>query len=103
MVAVEHCESGELLGCATGIIDQRAPAPGCLNGLTGWVQAVVVSPHWRNRGIGRQMMQHLLLWFSHRDVETVVLQSTGEAGQLYESLGFRGSNERLLFRRGGQP
>ncbi|MNZ15250.1 putative acetyltransferase [compost metagenome] len=85
VLAVEHRETGHILGCATGIIDQRAPAPGCLNGLSGWVQSVVVSPQWRNRGIARQLMQQLLRWFANRGVGTVVLQSTEAAGRLYES------------------
>ncbi len=54
ILAAEHKESGQVLGCATAIIDQRAPAPGCLNGLSGWVQSVVVEPQWRGRGIARQ-------------------------------------------------
>lgn len=44
ILAAEHKESGQVLGCATAIIDQRAPAPNCLNGLSGWVQSVVVEP-----------------------------------------------------------
>ena len=31
ILAAEHKESGQVLGCATAIIDQRAPSPGCLN------------------------------------------------------------------------
>ncbi|WP_337058542.1 GNAT family N-acetyltransferase [Pseudomonas sp. USHLN015] len=97
--AAEDKESGRVLGCATAIIDQRAPAPGCLNGLSGWVQSVVVEPQWRGRGIARQLMQHLLRWFANRGVGCVVLQSTATAGTLYETLGFAVSNERLLLRQ----
>lgn len=99
ILAAEHKESGQLLGCATAIIDQRAPTPGCLNGLSGWVQSVVVEPQWRNRGIARQLMQHLLRWFANRGVGTVVLQSTESAGRLYQALGFAVSDERLLIRQ----
>lgn len=99
ILAAEHRESGQVLGCATAIIDQRAPATGCLNGLSGWVQSVVVEPQWRNRGIARRLMQHLLRWFANRGVGTVVLQSTEEAGALYHALGFTVSGERLLIRQ----
>ena len=98
VLAAEHRESGQVLGCATAIIDQRAPAPGCLNGLSGWVQSVVVEPQWRGRGIARQLMQHLLRWFANRGVDSVVLQSTAAAGTLYQALGFAVSDERLLIR-----
>jgi GNAT superfamily N-acetyltransferase len=99
ILAAEHRESGQVLGCATAIIDQRAPAPGCLNGLSGWVQSVVVEPQWRGRGIARQLMQHLLRWFANRGVGCVVLQSTEAAGTLYQTLGFVVSDERLLIRQ----
>ncbi|MCY1446672.1 Acetyltransferase (GNAT) family protein [compost metagenome] len=99
ILAAEHKESGQLLGCATAIIDQRAPIPGCLNGLSGWVQSVVVEPQWRNRGIARQLMQQLLRWFANRGVGPVVLHSTEAAGTLYQTLGFATSDERLLIRQ----
>ncbi|MHC5350948.1 GNAT family N-acetyltransferase [Metapseudomonas furukawaii] len=99
ILAAEHKESRQVLGCATAIIDQRAPAPGRLNGLSGWVQSVVVEPQWRNRGIARQLMQHLLRWFANRGVDHVVLQSTESAGTLYQALGFTVSDERLLIRQ----
>ncbi|MDT4855459.1 Acetyltransferase (GNAT) family protein [compost metagenome] len=102
ILAAEHRDSGDILGCATGIIDQRAPAPGSLNGLSGWVQSVVVSPQWRKRGVAWELMQHLLRWFSNRGIATVALQSTTLACSLYESLGFVGSGERLLLRQEAQ-
>ena len=99
ILAAEDKESGQVLGCATAIIDQRAPAPGCLNGLSGWVQSVVVEPQWRGRGIARQLMQHLLRWFANRGVGYVILQTTPAAGTLYQTLGFSVSDERLLIRQ----
>lgn len=99
ILAAEHKESGQVLGCATAIIDQRAPAPGCLNGLSGWVQSVAVEPQWRGRGIARHLMQHLLRWFANRGVGCVVLQSTATAGTLYQGLGFAVSDECLLIRQ----
>lgn len=99
VLAAEHRESGQVIGCATGIIDTRAPSAANINGLSGWVQSVVVAPQWRAHGVARQLMQQLLRWFANREVITVVLQTTEGAERLYETLGFTPSNERLLIRQ----
>lgn len=100
VLVLEHRGSGQVVGCATGIIDARAPAAANLNGLSGWVQSVVVAPAWRSRGGARQLMQQLLRWFDNRGVTCVVLQATPGAEGLYLSLGFEPGTERLLMRQG---
>ncbi len=99
VLAAEHRESGQVIGCATGIIDARAPSAANVNGLSGWVQSVVVAPQWRARGIARQLMQQLLRWYANREVATVVLQATPGAEGLYRALGFEPSHEHLLIRQ----
>ncbi len=99
VLAVEHRDSGQVIGCATGIIDARAPTAANPNGLSGWVQSVVVAPQFRARGIARELMTTLLRWFDNREVRTVVLQTTEGGAQLYSALGFQPSNERLLVRQ----
>ncbi|KGK83391.1 GNAT family N-acetyltransferase [Stutzerimonas degradans] len=99
VLAVEHRDSGQVIGCATGIIDARAPTAANPNGLSGWVQSVVVAPQWRAQGIARQLMRQLLRWFDNREVATVVLQTTPDASRLYATLGFQTSTECLLVRQ----
>ena len=102
VLAAEHRESGQVVGCATGIIDVRAPSAANLNGLSGWVQSVVVAPPWRSRGAAKQLMQQLLRWFDNREVTTVVLQATADSEGLYRALGFEPSHEPLLIRQEGR-
>lgn len=99
ILVAEHRASRQLLGCATGIIDMRAPTSASPNGLSGWVQSVVVAPPWRGRGIANQVMQVLLRWFANRDVATIALQTTDGASGLYGKLGFAPSGECLLVRQ----
>tara|TARA_R100001143_G_C3354111_1_gene131276 strand:+ start:1574 stop:2077 length:504 start_codon:yes stop_codon:yes gene_type:complete len=99
VLVAEHRESSQLVGCATGIIDIRAPTSANPNGLSGWVQSVVVTPQWRGRGIANQLMNVLLRWFTNRDVVTVSLQTTDAALRLYETLGFIPTGECLLVRQ----
>ncbi|WP_312932358.1 GNAT family N-acetyltransferase [Stutzerimonas nitrititolerans] len=99
VLAAEHRASGQVVACATGIIDLRAPTFANPNGLCGWVQSMVVAPHWRTHGIAMRLMDGLLRWFGNRDVATVVLQTTEDASRLYERLGFRPTDECLLIRQ----
>lgn len=100
VLVLEHRDLGQVLGCAIGIIDVRAPTVATLNGLSGWVQSVVVAPQWRGKGGARLLMQQLLRWFDNREVASVVLQTTPGAEQLYLCLGFEVSTEHLLVRQG---
>ncbi|HBC0022776.1 TPA: GNAT family N-acetyltransferase [Enterobacter hormaechei subsp. steigerwaltii] len=89
---------GVAVGCATGIIDRRAPARDCIFGFSGWVQSVVVVPPWRHHGIARQLMLNLFDWFTSKRVPKIVLEATHEAESFYESLEFIRSPENLFFR-----
>lgn len=101
IVAAER--DGEVVGCATGLIDVRPPAPDCLSGWCGWVQSVVVSPPCRRQGIAERLMHDLLQWFARRDVAKVQLEATPVAEPLYRKLGFVRSTEGLLSLSGGRP
>jgi GNAT superfamily N-acetyltransferase len=102
-IAVAKNPDDEITGCAIGIIDDRAPVPGCLNGRLGWVQTVIVEPSARHQGIALQMMRFLLHWFNAQAVGKVALQTTPVARQLYRRLGFRTSGEDLLIATLDQP
>lgn len=94
---------GEVVACATGLIDPRPPAPDCLSGWCGWVQSVVVSPPCRRLGIAEQLMRELLLWFTERGATKVLLETTPTAEALYRKLGFVRCVENLLSLSGGRP
>ncbi|UDM48807.1 GNAT family N-acetyltransferase [Cupriavidus sp. MP-37] len=89
-------QGGEVLACATGLIDLRPPAPDCLNGWCGWVQSVVVAPVCRRQGIAERLMRELMQWFAGRGVAKVLLETTPAAQALYRRLGFVLSQEDLL-------
>ncbi|WP_416430524.1 GNAT family N-acetyltransferase [Piscirickettsia salmonis] len=97
-IVIASQSEGRVIGCAIGIIDYRAPLAGCLNGLTGWVQTVVVEPQFRCSGVATELMVFLLEWFSSKEVFKVALQTTGIAQKLYKKLGFKSSGEDLLIK-----
>ncbi|EFR8872217.1 GNAT family N-acetyltransferase [Salmonella enterica] len=87
---------GQVIGCATGIIDQRAPARDCLSGRCGWIQSVVVEPDYRGNGVATRLINGLMEWFANSDVSKVVLESTPDAERFYITLGFVPDKEVLF-------
>ncbi|NEW05800.1 GNAT family N-acetyltransferase [Paenibacillus sp. SYP-B3998] len=92
-------EKGEIIACAIGIIDERAPLKGILNGRSGWIQTVVVDLQWRRQGVAEQVMEYVLSWFWEQEVGKIVLQTTSVAKHLYERLGFEETGEELLYKQ----
>ena len=48
---------------------------------------------WRRNGIARLLMEHVLAWASHADIDRLVLHASDEGRVLYEQLGFVPSGE----------
>lgn len=97
-IYVVHDECKKMIACATGIIDERAPVIGALNGLQGWIQSVVVTPEYRCRGIASSILDCLFCWFRSQSVKKIALQTTPMAYRIYEKSGFEESGENLLIK-----
>lgn len=97
-IVVIHDDANNVIACATGILDERAPMPGILNGVQGWIQSLVVVPEWRGNGLASLLLNALFSWFSSREVRKVVLQTTPAGDALYRKFGFKNSGEDLLIK-----
>lgn len=97
-IAVIRDKAGCVIACAIGIIDQRAPAVDTLNGLSGWIQSMIVTPHWEGKGLATRLMYKLISWFKMKGVRTISLQTTPSAKSLYQHLDFKASGEELLIK-----
>ena len=61
---------------------------------------VYTEPEHRRRGLARQLMQVILAWCRSASFATVVLHASDDGRSLYESLGFKPTNEmRLALRK----
>lgn len=98
VVTYSNITEQSITGCAIGIIDERVPFKGCLNGKMGWVQTVVVRPDCRRQGLAEQLMNYLFNWFHNNNVGKVTLQTTSIAKPLYDKLGFLDSGEAFLIK-----
>jgi GNAT superfamily N-acetyltransferase len=68
---------------------------------------VYTDVQWRGRGVARALMCALMKWAEAHGTDRVVLHASDAGRPLYESLGFRGTNEMRWFvpgaPRGGRP
>ena len=62
----------------------------------GWVQNVYTEPEFRRRGLARRLMEVLVEWCRAEGFHTVSLHASREGRGLYESMGFRVTNEMRL-------
>lgn len=69
----------------------RDPAP-----RRGWIQNVYTEPEFRRLGLARQLMGIVVGWCRDAGFYTVSLHASADGRALYESLGFRDTNEMRL-------
>ena len=79
VIRLKAFENGQMTGFIAG--DQR-------DGLA-WVANICVSPHYRNRGIGRALMEACESRFTLPRVRLCVKSGNASAIHLYEKLGYR--------------
>ncbi len=71
------------------------PHPLHLSPGRGYLLNVFVEPDWRRRGLARELARKALIHAAEHGTEAVVLHPTAEAVSLYQSLGFKVSNEMI--------
>ena len=72
--------------------------PGCDDPGTrrAWVHGIYTEPEFRRRGLGRRLMECIVTWCRDNGCRAVLLHATEQGRPIYESLGFRASNEMRL-------
>jgi GNAT superfamily N-acetyltransferase len=65
----------------------------------GWIQNVYTEPEFRRHGLARRLMETVVDWCRTEGFYTVSLHASHEGRSLYESMGFRDTNEMRLFLR----
>jgi GNAT superfamily N-acetyltransferase len=61
-----------------------------------WILNVYVEPLERRRGLARLIMEALIDWCRSNGFRSVALHASEDGHQVYEKLGFRGTNEMRL-------
>jgi GNAT superfamily N-acetyltransferase len=69
----------------------RDPAP-----RRAWIVNMYTEPEYRRRGLARRLMEAMVAWCRAQRMTTVYLHASDEGRPLYDSLGFKPTNEMRL-------
>jgi GNAT superfamily N-acetyltransferase len=75
----------------------KVPKPNRIDDALGYVTNVYTRPAYRNRGIGTQLMAHVLRWAAEQDLESLIVWPSERSVPFYQRAGFRGSAEMLEY------
>ncbi len=62
-------------------------------GLEALIVNVYTEPEWRRRGVARRIVEEIVAWARANGRDTIVLHASQDGRGLYESIGFRATNE----------
>ena len=62
----------------------------------GNILNVYTAESFRRRGLARRLMEAILLWCRENGIDVVILHASPDGKRLYESLGFKASNEMRI-------
>lgn len=97
IVWMAETEGGSPVGCGILHIVPWIPSAGDPSQRRVWVHNVYTEPEFRRRGIAGEIIQAMLEWCRTNGFQSVSLHASEQGRRLYESLGFRASNEMRLF------
>jgi GNAT superfamily N-acetyltransferase len=84
-------ESGnKIIGCGNGF----------LNGSTGWLGNIIVSPENRKKGIGYELTAHLVEIFKNKGCTSQLLIASEMGKNIYSKIGFKATSSYQFYRQG---
>jgi GNAT superfamily N-acetyltransferase len=88
---------GRVIGGAGVAISPWPGSPDDPSGRRALVLNVYTEPEFRRRGIARRIMETAIAWCREQGLGSVSLHASDVGRTLYESLGFRQTNEMRLY------
>jgi GNAT superfamily N-acetyltransferase len=86
---------GETVSVCSVVIDQHPPTPSNLSGQIGYVMNIVTAPEYRRQGLARRVARAALQWLEEQSVQRTTLHATETGRPLYESLGFKPTENEM--------
>lgn len=89
----------KVIACAGGFIKEDIPYCFFKEREYGFIGDVYVEPDFRKKGYARKLTNSVIKWLlTQKEVKTIRLLASHNARKLYESLGFKGTDEMVLHR-----
>ena len=90
-------ENGRVVGCASMVYVEVMPTFSHPTGHRAHLMNVYTHEDYRRRGVARRLVQMLMEEAKDRGVTEISLDATASGRPLYESLGFKTSDECMVF------
>jgi GNAT superfamily N-acetyltransferase len=89
-------DNKKIIACSGAFIKEDIPYCFYKERKYGFVGDVYVEPQFRKMGYAKALTNAVLKWFTEQDIRTVKLLASHNACLLYESVGFKGTDEMVL-------
>ncbi|WP_052737830.1 GNAT family N-acetyltransferase [Bacillus sp. SA1-12] len=93
---IEH--ENNIVACAGAFIKEDIPYCFYKEEQYGVIGDVYVDPLFRNQGYAKKLTKEVLDWFSKKEINTVRLLASDNAKKLYQSIGFKETDQMILNR-----
>lgn len=91
---IEH--DNEIIACAGAFIKEDIPYCFYKENQYGFIGDVYVEQPFRQQGYARKLTNEVLDWFFEKEIKTIRLLASDNAKKLYESVGFKGTDQMIL-------
>lgn len=101
VVVADRPDGSGLAACGVGLLAQRLPSPGCVDGRYGYIQSLCADERHRRQGLARLVFDGLMQWYTDAGIGRVDLHASTMGEPLYRAFGFEDPVEPELRWRAG--
>ena len=89
---------GEIIATSGLCFFQITPGFTLIDGKIAYILNIYTLPHWRGKGVGKQVFDHILQEAIRRGYKRISLHASDDGRPIYEKFGFRGTDDEMEFR-----
>ena len=89
---------GEIIATSGLCFFQITPGFTLIDGKIAYILNIYTLPHWREKGIGKQVFDHILQEANSRGYKCISLHTSEDGRPIYEKFGFRLTSDEMELR-----